>query len=83
VNFGATYTDSMRETAGSGQPAADEKTEAYAMLDVMAQYEVIDGLTIYARGENLNGATPIASRLPFGARPAKPRMAQAGVSWEF
>lgn len=82
VNLGVTFVDRMRETASSGDGDDVLFTDRYAMLDAQAQVEVARGMQVYLRGENLNNAQPLASRFPFGARSAKPLMAQVGLSWE-
>jgi Fe(3+) dicitrate transport protein len=83
AHLGFTLVDRMRETAGSREDAAGEFTDRYAMLDAQVQVQVVEGLHLFARGENLNGARALAARLPFGPRPARPRMGQLGATWVF
>jgi Fe(3+) dicitrate transport protein len=81
VNLSATYVAAMREEAGTGDegPLTDEQIN----LDATASWEPIDGLSFYARGDNLTGAAPIVARRPFGARPGRPLMVQGGVRYDF
>jgi Fe(3+) dicitrate transport protein len=81
VNLGLTVVDRMRETASRGAGEDVLFTDGYAMLDAQAEVEVVDGLRLYVRGENLTNAQPLASRFPFGARPGKPLIAQVGARW--
>lgn len=77
----ASYTGEMREEAGQGQDGLF--TDNFAMLDVLVRYEILEGVRLYARGENLTNTQPIASRRPFGARPVRPLVIQGGVKAEF
>lgn len=76
-----TFVSAMREQAGQGD--AGELTDMIAMVDVVGYWQVLERLRTYVRVENLFDQQPIASRRPFGARPVRPFMVQAGVKVEF
>jgi Fe(3+) dicitrate transport protein len=77
-----TFVDRMREVAGQGALTPGLYTDRYAMLDAVASYDLGHGVKLYLRGDNLTNSQPIAARRPFGARPLKPLLVQAGVKWE-
>jgi Fe(3+) dicitrate transport protein len=77
-----TFVDRMLETAGQGSLAASHYTDRYALLDVAVFYQVLAKLRIYVKGDNLTKSQPIVARRPFGARPNKPLLVQAGFKWE-
>ncbi|MCA9563593.1 MAG: TonB-dependent receptor, partial [Myxococcales bacterium] len=81
LNLNGTYVDAMQEQAGQGDDGLF--TDASFLLDASLSWEPIDGLTLYARGDNLTDATPVVARRPFGARPARPLMVHGGVRYEF
>lgn len=80
-NVAGTYVGRMREEAG--QKADALRTDAQVLLDVLASFDLYDGLTVYARADNVLNQRPIVSRRPFGARPARPFMAQIGARWKY
>jgi Fe(3+) dicitrate transport protein len=79
LNFGFTYMDGMRETAGSGTPAPGEETDSFVVIDASAQLIVLPELALYGKVENLLNNSYIVSRRPFGARPGRPRFIYGGV----
>jgi Fe(3+) dicitrate transport protein len=83
LNVGATYVDSMRETAGQGTPLAGSLTDAYFLVDASVRYRILPEVELYVNGRNLTDDRYIASRRPFGARPGAPRWILAGVRGEF
>ncbi len=76
------FMDRMREVAGSGEPAPEERTDRYAILDAAAYVQALDTLRVYLKCDNVTNNQPIVSRRPFGARPSKPLLVQVGVKWE-
>jgi Fe(3+) dicitrate transport protein len=76
-----TFVDHMLETAGQGNLAANQYTDRYALLDVAVFYQALAKLRIYVKGDNLTNNQPIVARRPFGARPNKPLLVQAGFVW--
>ena len=83
LTLGATFVDEMREVAGQGEPEEGAVTDRYLMLDAAARYAPLDWLELYARADNLTNTRPIVSRRPFGARPARPFLAQGGLKLSF
>ncbi|MCI0633960.1 MAG: TonB-dependent receptor, partial [Actinobacteria bacterium] len=79
VNLGVTFVDAMRETAGKGEPLPNDVTDAFAVLDVGGQFDILPELAIYAKCDNLLDNHYVASRRPFGARPGRPRFFYVGV----
>jgi Fe(3+) dicitrate transport protein len=77
-----TFVDRMLETAGQGSQPASHYTDRYALLDLAVFYQVLAKLRIYVKGDNLTNSQPIVARRPFGARPNKPLLVQAGFTWE-
>ena len=78
-----TYTGSMREVAGSGDPEPFDATDASFVLDVAGRVKVVKNVTAYITARNLLDATYVASHRPFGARPGAPLWIQIGSKVEF
>jgi Fe(3+) dicitrate transport protein len=83
LNVAATYVGSMREKAGQGEPAPNERTDAYFVLDASGIYRFARWFQVYLNGRNLLNDAYLVSRRPFGARPGAPLWVQAGVKAEF
>ena len=81
VDIGIAYVSPMREEAGSS--AEDPKTDAIFHLDASGRYSPTDWMELYLKGENLTGATPVAARRPYGARPGKPLLVMGGAKLFF
>jgi Fe(3+) dicitrate transport protein len=83
VNVGATFTSSMREIAGQGDPAPGEATDASFALDASVSAKPRPFLNLYVTGRNLTNQASIVSRRPFGARPSAPISVQGGFKLDF
>jgi len=83
ANVRASYVGAMREQSGGGGPLEGAMTDPIVMLDALAFYEIFRDAEVYVKGENLTNARPVASRRPYGARPARPLMAHVGFRWSF
>jgi Fe(3+) dicitrate transport protein len=83
LNLTGTYVSRMLERASEIDADDALLTDGFAMLDALVDVRIVDDLHVYVRGENLTNAQPLASRLPFGARPGKPLQAQIGINWKF
>jgi len=79
VNLTGTYMGAMRESAGQGEPAEGDVTDAFAVLGGLAWVNPLERLQIYVKAENIFDNRYIVSRRPFGARPGRPRFVQVGV----
>ncbi len=73
------FVSEMRDTASHGAVDASALTEPYFLLDATARVEVLPGFRITARAENITDTRAIVTRRPFGARPPRPFMFQAGL----
>ncbi|MEZ4313329.1 MAG: TonB-dependent receptor [Polyangiaceae bacterium] len=83
VNVAGTYVSPMREVAGSGEPAPGQATDESFSLDAAASVRLCSFVMLYASGRNLTNQAVIASRRPFGARPAAPLSIQGGAKIGF
>ncbi|MDP2345344.1 MAG: TonB-dependent receptor [Deltaproteobacteria bacterium] len=63
----------MRDVPGQGETLAHERTDTQAVVDVATSYQLLPGVRIALRADNLLDQQAIVSRRPFGARPGKPR----------
>ena len=75
----ATFIDSMC-TVGDG---CTEKTYSQTNVDLVANYEVNDDLSVYTRVDNITDEVDIVARQPKGARPNRGRTASVGVKLSF
>ena len=83
MNLTGTWVSRMLERASAIDADDALLTDGFAMLDALVDVRIVDDLHVYVRGENLTNAQPLASRLPFGARPGKPLQAQIGIRWAY
>jgi Fe(3+) dicitrate transport protein len=79
VDVTGAFVAPMRDRAGQGASLPTDWTDTQAMIDAVARVEILDGVSVYVRGENLTNAAPIVSRRPFGARVSRPFMLQGGL----
>lgn len=79
-NVAGTYVSPMREEAGQGDAV---RTDEQFILDSLLSWEFFDGFTVYGKVDNALNQRPIVSRRPFGARPSRPLMLQAGLRWDY
>lgn len=78
-NVAVSYVSRMRETAGQGDAAPADLTDAQFTIDLLAEAKVLPELSVYGSVLNLFNNSYIVSRRPFGARPGRPRFGQIGV----
>jgi Fe(3+) dicitrate transport protein len=84
LNVSASWVAEMWEAVGNGDELIPvTKTDAYFLLDATAFLRITPGLRIFVRGENLTMTQAIVGRRPFGARPNRPLLVQAGISLDF
>lgn len=79
----ATYVGVMRDRAGQGEAKASELTDAQLVIDAVASARLWAGGSLYLKATNLLDAAFIASRRPYGARAAQPRMIFVGYKHAF
>jgi Fe(3+) dicitrate transport protein len=73
----------MREEASAGSLDDAFATDTQNWLDVSAFVKPFKALSIYGNLRNVTGASSIAGRRPFGARPNAPRWLQVGAKLAF
>lgn len=83
LNVATTYTSEMLEEAGLFEDDDVLKTDSLFFVDLKADYTIFDGFKIYGKVDNVLNTQPIVSRRPFGARPSRPFLSQAGVKYAF
>lgn len=81
IQVSVTYTDRMRDQAGTGSFAADEGSDESTVVDLAAHYAFSDRWTLSGRVDNLIDSVYVVSRRPFGARPGKPRSYQLMLTY--
>jgi Fe(3+) dicitrate transport protein len=77
------YEDTVRNKAGSGAIAQDNKIPARTIVDLSLNYQVSDSLKLFINAENVFDKTYVAARRPYGIRPGKPRNIFAGIALNF
>lgn len=78
VSVGANYSATMRTLAGQGPAREDEGTDAFAVLNVSADYRLRPWSSLYLTVQNLTGESYVVARQPAGARPGLPRTILGG-----
>jgi Fe(3+) dicitrate transport protein len=82
LNISASFVDEMREVAGQGTPEPGDATDSIFMVDAAFHIDVW-GLRLYTKLDNALNEQSIVARRPYGARPNKPLMIQAGVKLDY
>ena len=77
------FIDEARTQAGSGSIPAGQGTDAHFVVDVAAEYEVMDKTRLFFTADNIFDQEYVAARRPAGARPGKPATAIAGIKFKF
>lgn len=77
------HVSETRGVAGSGAIPASQRIDARTLVDLVASYEVLEGVAIKFRGENIFDTVYNTGFRPSGARPGKPRTFWAGVDVSF
>lgn len=83
VQLSVLYQSEMRNSAGQGSIPEDQKIDAYTVLDLSANYQVLPELQAYTTVDNLLGEEYMVAGMPMGYRPGKPRAAHVGVKFKF
>jgi len=79
----ALYQGEMRSHAGQGTISDEEKIDAYLVLDLAANYQVLPELKIYGTVDNLLGEEYLVAAQPMGYRPGKPTAVHLGAKYQF
>lgn len=83
VNVAGKFVDEMRTTAGSGDIPDGEGTDAHFVMDLAAEYEVVENTRAFFTAENIFDEEYVAARRPAGARPGKPATFLIGAKYAF
>jgi Fe(3+) dicitrate transport protein len=83
LNSRLTFVGEMLEEAGQADGDDVRQTDSYALVDLLASYQFLEGFEAYGKVSNVLGSQAIASRRPYGARPIAPFMARLGVKYAF
>lgn len=79
AGFDTHWGSSMRTVAGQGPAPLLESTDAYAVLNLSAEYELSQRASLFANVQNLTNNRYIVARRPAGVRPGLPRLFMAGI----
>jgi Fe(3+) dicitrate transport protein len=82
LTLGGVYTSAMREQAGSGDPAPEQRTDEQLTIDGAGELRVLGPIRAYFTAKNLFDQRDIVSRRPYGARPNAPRSVVLGLKAE-
>lgn len=82
-NVSTRYMDAMRTTPGQGTIPADEKTDAYFVVDISGNYKVNRSINIFSSLTNITNSAYMVARRPAGVRPGMPRAINIGISANF
>ncbi|MCF6350793.1 MAG: TonB-dependent receptor [Flavobacteriaceae bacterium] len=83
LNLSGNYRDEMRTAPGQGEINFDEKTDAYFVIDMSANYNLHKNLSFFANTTNLTNQQYIVARRPAGLRPNMPRAFNIGLKARF
>jgi Fe(3+) dicitrate transport protein len=79
----ALYQGEMRSHAGQGTISDEDKIDAYVVMDLAANYQVLPELQIYSTVDNLLGKEYLVAAQPMGYRPGKPTAVHLGAKYRF
>ena len=79
----ALYQGEMRTHAGQGTISDEDKIDAYVVMDLAANYQLMKALQLYGTVDNLLGKEYLVAAQPMGYRPGKPRTVHLGVKYQF
>lgn len=79
VSVAPNYNGAMRDVAGQGAIAKDEKIPGFFVMDVSGELSILKRLRLYTQIGNVTNSTYIASYRPFGIRPGAPLTFMIGV----
>jgi Fe(3+) dicitrate transport protein len=77
------FTSAMRDVAGQGEVAPEDRTEGVHVVDLAGSVELPRWGKLYLTVDNLLDSASIVSRRPFGARPGVPRLVVVGYRQTF
>jgi Fe(3+) dicitrate transport protein len=77
------YHGPVRDVAGQGDIAVEERADALFTIDLSAHVELRRWAELYVTVDNLLNEQVVVSRRPYGARPNAPRLVVAGYKARF
>ena len=83
INISGRYMDEMRTTPGQGEIQANEKTDAYFVIDASANYIMYKNISLFTSVTNITDKVYIVARRPAGLRPGMPRAFIVGLKATF
>lgn len=83
INVSGRYMDAMRTAPGQGEIPSNQKTDAYFVTDISANYQLHKKMSLFANVINVTNETYIVARRPAGLRPGLPRCFNLGVKARF
>ena len=79
AGFDTHWGSSMRTTAARAQHLLLQRTDAYAVLNLSAEYQLSQRAGLFANLQNVANNRYIVARRPAGVRPGLPRLFMAGI----
>ncbi|MCF6353433.1 MAG: TonB-dependent receptor [Cyclobacteriaceae bacterium] len=83
INLSGRYIDEMRTVPGQGAIPANERTDAYFVLDASANYSIHKNVSLFTNATNLTNKVYLVARRPAGLRPGMPRAFNIGIKANF
>lgn len=79
VNLNASAQPQIRTVAGSGSAPANNRTDAYFLVDAALSYQITPSLNAFTNLRNVFDNTYVVSDRPAGLRPGLPRTLIGGI----
>jgi Fe(3+) dicitrate transport protein len=79
LNTAVNWVSETRSTAGQGPIAIGDRIDARVLVDLSAEFDLTDNVSVYGTAQNVLGETYNAGFSPSGARPGGPRLWMAGL----
>ena len=79
INLSGRYMDEMRTVPGEGDILANERTDAYFIVDLSLNYRLHANITLFSSVTNVTDQVYIVARRPAGLRPGLPRAFNVGL----
>ncbi len=83
INLSGRYIGEMRTMPGQGVIPANEKTDAYFVLDASVNYALHKYISLFANATNVTDKVYLVARRPSGLRPGMPRAFNIGIKANF
>jgi Fe(3+) dicitrate transport protein len=83
LNLSGRYVDEMRTSPGQGEIPANEKTDAFFVLDASAAYAMHEKISLFTSATNLTNEVYVVARRPAGLRPGMPAAFNIGLKASF